>query len=273
MIQKITIPDTNLQVSRLGFGTSSLHHVLDAKARDKLISNAIDIGFTHFDTAPLYGHGLAETTLGNSLKFYRHKITIATKIGIPYNPVIRSFPGLMYAQKGITSLSRKISGRNIYLPYKLSLNQREVEKSLYRSLSALKTDFIDILFIHQPQNSDAEKILRIAEWLKVKKDQGVVRYLGLAGEPKSCSEISKKIPGIFDILQVEDSIENHDADVVVCNGFQLQVTFGYIRNNSQSIQPLSIGEVLKIALVRNSKGMILVSSRNLKRLEFLASLV
>ena len=143
---------------------------------------------------------------------------------------------------------------------------------MQKSLKALRTDWLDILFIHEPQISDIPQLLEIREWLQSLKNQGVVRYLGLAGQSANCVEINTKIPGLFDILQVEDSIENHEADVVISAGFDLQVTFGYLRKSFESHHPIDPTEVVKKALARNNNGMILVSSRNLARLKSIASL-
>ena len=270
-MKQIIIPNTDLNVSQLGFGTASLHYLVSRQEREKLLSHALDLGFTHFDTAPLYGEGLVERTLGNFLDSNRDKITLATKIGIPANPVLRTLPFLMYGQKTVGSLIRRFY-HNVPSVRKRFLEKKQVEESLQKSLKALRTDWLDILFIHEPQISDIPQLLEIREWLQSLKNQGVVRYLGLAGQSANCVEINTKIPGLFDILQVEDSIENHEADVVISAGFDLQVTFGYLRKSFESHHPIDPTEVVKKALARNNNGMILVSSRNLARLKSIASL-
>jgi aryl-alcohol dehydrogenase-like predicted oxidoreductase len=270
-MQQIIIPNTNLKVSKLGFGTASLHYLLNHRAREKMLSHALDIGFTHFDTAPLYGEGLAELTLGNFLGRHRDQITLATKIGIPANPLLRTWPLLMYAQKSFSSLARRVY-KNFPSDRKLYLEKNQVEESLHQSLKALRTDWIDVLFIHEPQITDILQLLEIVGWLQKQKHQGVVRYLGLAGTAQNCVEIATKIPSLFDIFQVEDSIENHEADIVVSAGFPLQITFGYLRKSFVSDHPIDPDKVIKKALVRNNHGMILVSSRSLERLKLLTSL-
>lgn len=270
-MQQIIIPNTSLKVSKLGFGTASLHYLLNHRSRKQMLSHVLDIGFTHFDTAPLYGEGLAERTLGNLLGRHREQITLATKIGIPANPVLRKLPLLMYAQKTFSSLTRRFYN-NVPSVRKRSLERKQVAESLHNSLKALRTDWIDVLFIHEPQITDIPQLLEIVEWLQKQKHQGIVRYLGLAGKAQNCVEIAAKIPSLFDILQVEDSIENHEADLVLSTGLPLQITFGYLRKSFESNQPIDPNEIIKKALFRNNHGMILVSSRNLERLKLLASL-
>ena len=46
-------------INRVGFGTASLHHVNGLKSKLNLLNSAYDAGIRYFDTAPLYGHGLA----------------------------------------------------------------------------------------------------------------------------------------------------------------------------------------------------------------------
>jgi aryl-alcohol dehydrogenase-like predicted oxidoreductase len=270
-MKQIILPNTNIKVSQLGFGTSSLHHLVFQKDREKLLSYALDLGFTHLDTAPLYGEGLAEHTLGNYLGLGRDKITIATKIGISSNPILRKFPALMYAQKTIDGFAYRFSKRTPVV-HERSLNKKQVEDSLQYSLKALRTDWVDILFIHEPQTNDIFQLLDIVGWLQAQKKLGVVRYLGLAGQAQNCVEIAKKIPNVFDILQVEDSLNNHEADIVTSSGFPLQITFGYLRKSLESNPLIDPSEIIKESLQRNQNGMILVSSRNSERLKSIASL-
>ena len=66
-MQQIAIPNTRLQTSRIGFGTASLHHLYRSRARSALLTAALDSGISHFDTAPMYGEGMAERELGRFL--------------------------------------------------------------------------------------------------------------------------------------------------------------------------------------------------------------
>jgi aryl-alcohol dehydrogenase-like predicted oxidoreductase len=139
-------------------------------------------------------------------------------------------------------------------------------------LKALRTDWIDLLLIHEPQVADIGQLLNLRKWLKLQKVSGRVRYLGLAGGASNCVTIAQQMPGLFDVLQVEDSLAGHEADKVTAAGWSLQITFGYIRAATTQ-DGLDAGAVVKDALTRNSDGMVLVSSRNPDRLKMLASLV
>jgi len=67
-MHKIKIPNTNLKISKLIFGTASLIKNLRVKKQLYILDCAIQNGFSHFDTAPLYGFGSTEKLLGNILK-------------------------------------------------------------------------------------------------------------------------------------------------------------------------------------------------------------
>jgi aryl-alcohol dehydrogenase-like predicted oxidoreductase len=99
---KIIIPNTSLVVSKFIFGTSRLHKIFSKKERYNILKCAVDNGFTHFDTAPYYGFGLAEASLKEILK-ENSNLTITTKVGL-YSPG--------GSNQNISSIwMRKISGK------------------------------------------------------------------------------------------------------------------------------------------------------------------
>lgn len=271
-MQEIVIPKTQLRTSRLGFGTASLHHLFRSRDRRTLLEAALDSGFTHFDTARMYGDGMAERELGHFLGSARNRISIATKIGFPAISAFEHFPPLLYAHRAIGKIGRRIlpNAWN-YRPRSLAVS--DVEKSLRRSLEALRTDWIDLLLVHEPKITDIGALIELAIWLEYQKVSGRVRYLGLAGSASNCIEVSRNIPDLFDVLQVEDSLTEHEADVVIKSGRPLQITFGYLRGASITQENIDVQAIIKAALARNSEGMILVSSRNPERLRALTSLV
>lgn len=93
MIGKVALARGQLPGSRLAFGTSRLHYVGQAD-RQRLLALAVDCGICHFDTAPVYGDGLAERELGRFLKGRRSGLLIATKYGVAPDPIIAALPVL-----------------------------------------------------------------------------------------------------------------------------------------------------------------------------------
>jgi D-threo-aldose 1-dehydrogenase len=80
----IELPQSGVRTTALGFGMSSLNGgVLERRTSLRLLDAAYDAGIRHFDTAPLYGLGQAESVLG---EFLRRRgggdVSIATKYGL-----------------------------------------------------------------------------------------------------------------------------------------------------------------------------------------------
>src|SRR5258706_3548990 len=79
------VGNTNLSVPRVGIGTAPLgnmfHAHTDAEA-DAVLASAAARGLRYFDTAPLYGHGLAEQPVGRAVAgLPRADGTVSTKGG------------------------------------------------------------------------------------------------------------------------------------------------------------------------------------------------
>src|SRR6516225_11112572 len=110
-MNQIKLPGTEMFVSRFSFGTAGLFNVGRANARANLLAAAYDHGFTHFDTAPYYGFGVAERDLRPLLRAHP-EVTVATKVGI-YSPGGEAQPGAAVllrkaAGKVLPSLSRPL---------------------------------------------------------------------------------------------------------------------------------------------------------------------
>jgi len=76
------LPGTDITISRLSFGTASLHHLGSSRKRQALLCAAVEHGFSHIDTAPYYGFGLAEIEVGRFLEKHSNHLTVATKVGL-----------------------------------------------------------------------------------------------------------------------------------------------------------------------------------------------
>ena len=140
---------SGLEVSLVGLGTNQFGGRLDLEASRKVIHKALDIGVTHFDTADIYGNsGGSETIIGAVLGARRKEVTLATKFG--------------KLMAGNTETHR---GSRAY-----------VLAAVEASLTRLKTDTIDLLWMHEPDPSTPlEETFRALEEL-VKA--GKVRHLG-----------------------------------------------------------------------------------------------
>ena len=237
----------------------------------------MNAGFTHFDTARMYGEGVAEHALGRFLAGgLRQKVTVAGKFGLPADPLFERFPALMYAQRALGGLARRAGMRGDRQRVR-ALAPAAAEASLAMSLKALQTDWLDILFVHEPQLSDVAELHALGEWFARQKSSGRVRYLGLAGSAANCLAVRQQVPGVFDVLQVEDSLAGREAGILAATGQPLQITYGYLRRAAEQAgnavaSSLDGLAVMRAALARNRNGMVLVSTRKVGRLRELAAL-
>src|SRR5215469_15174156 len=107
----IPLAGTNRQTTRLGFGCGNLMGATNRRESLKLLESAFEAGIRHFDVAPMYGYGEAETCLGEFLQHHRGQITVTTKFGIAppkkstliklgrsvAGPIVRQFPSLKHS--------------------------------------------------------------------------------------------------------------------------------------------------------------------------------
>ena len=136
---------TALEVTRIGLGTAPLGGlfapVSDAAA-EATIERAWALGIRHFDTAPLYGFGLAERRLGRFLKTQRREsFVLATKVGRLLRRVGGDSPSADRHYKGTPS------ERPVF-----DFSHDGVIRSVEDSLVRLGLDRIDILYIHDPDD-------------------------------------------------------------------------------------------------------------------------
>jgi len=127
----------------LGLGTAPLGGLYEALSDDeghRVVEAAWDAGIRFFDTAPLYGSGLAEQRLGTVLRTKpRDEFVLMTKVGRVLRADAAPDPDQTF--KGIPPL-------NPVFDFSYEGVMRSVEESLTR----LGMDRIDVLLIHDPDN-------------------------------------------------------------------------------------------------------------------------
>ena len=136
-------------MTRLGLGTAPLGGLFEAVADDeahRVVETAWQAGMRFFDTAPLYGHGLAEQRLGAVLGSKpRDEFVLATKVGRLLRAGAPPDPSQSY--HGVPAV-------NPVFDFSYDGVMRSVEESLAR----LGMDRIDILHIHDPDDHYEEAI-------------------------------------------------------------------------------------------------------------------
>jgi D-threo-aldose 1-dehydrogenase len=181
----------SVRLSGLGFGTAPIGNLYaevgENEARDAL-ERALRLGVRYFDTAPFYGHGLAERRLGRALAESRSAgCMVSTKVGRR----IESDPARSQA---ITD-GFAVHGSRAVFDYSRDGVMRSFESSLER----LQRDRVDILFLHDvgrlTHGDDHPRMLRQAldEALPAMaglRAQGAVDAIGIGvNEIEVCMEL------------------------------------------------------------------------------------
>ena len=82
-MQYTHLGQTGVQIPKVCLGTMTFGNGADEKASFLIMDYAKDIGINFFDTADLYGNGLAEEILGRWLRGKRDQIVLASKVHFP----------------------------------------------------------------------------------------------------------------------------------------------------------------------------------------------
>jgi aryl-alcohol dehydrogenase-like predicted oxidoreductase len=208
-LQRVTVKGTSLSTSRIGLGTHALHRLFSNRARQDLLAAAYGRGLRYFDTAPSYGAGMAELELGRFAAARRCELVLATKFGITAGR-LAAVPGWVYAQMALRVLAKATGTNRVFNRAPLrDFSAAQARASAESSLRRLGTDYVDVLYLHEPRLEllgDPEPLIRALEALKV---AGKVRYFGLSGDSMECRRIADAHPALAQVLQTEVA---RDAD-------------------------------------------------------------
>jgi D-threo-aldose 1-dehydrogenase len=169
-METIQLGDSARRTTRLGYGCSSLMGAMGRKDSLKVLEVAYDAGIRHFDVAPMYGYGQAESCVGEFL-CDRSDATVTTKYGIPAaknrgllvmarriaGPVVKRLPGL---KSRLARTAATVSGART----KSKFTAEEARQSLEHSLRELKRERIDVWLLHEAEADDLQ-------------DEGLLRFL------------------------------------------------------------------------------------------------
>jgi aryl-alcohol dehydrogenase-like predicted oxidoreductase len=157
--------DTDLESSEIGFGTWALGSTwwgeVSEAAGERLLSEALDLGITFFETGDAYGQGANEELVGRVLSPHRDRIQLSTKFGY-------------VLEQGRREHSEGERPQRWDGPF--------IRAALEASLRRLATDHIDLYQLHNPR-MDAIRSDECFATLEALRDEGKVRHYGVALGP------------------------------------------------------------------------------------------
>ncbi len=232
-MQQYTIPNTDLSVSRLAYGTWHLGGQWDEtpltddlKQRAvRLIATAVDTGINLIDLADIYTRGKSDEAVGYALqqdKTLRDKIILQEKCGI-------------------VSCAKPEFG----MPPRYDFSFEHITKSVETCLQRLATDRVDILALHRPDPLvEYEEVARAFDHLHA---SGKVRYFGVSNHTAGqIALLQRHVRQPIVLNQVELSLLHHSliSDGILANmdGYRYSNTSGlmdFCRLNQIMIQAWS----------------------------------
>ena len=143
------IGKTGVHASILGFGCMRLPVIdgksdqIDMEQTDELFRHAYEQGLNYFDTAYIYHGETSEAVLGRSVRSFRNKVYIATK-----------------------------------LPPGRAQSQDDMDRLLDTQLQRLQTDYIDFYLLHSLNKGSWERLneLKATDFLNRALDDGRIRH-------------------------------------------------------------------------------------------------
>lgn len=155
---------TGLEVTSVGFGAFKIgrnvgikypapYDLPDETAAGRLLNAVLDLGINLIDTAPAYG--LSEERIGRAIAHRRSEFILSTKAGETFE-----------------------DGRSAH-----DYSGPAIRASAARSLQRLKTDVLDILFVHSDGNdlailNDTDAV----DAMLTLRDAGLARAVGFSGK-------------------------------------------------------------------------------------------
>ena len=172
--------NTGLKVTRLGYGAMELTECPEDLAND-LLNLVLDSGINFIDTSIDYGD--SEKLIGKFISHRRSEFFLASKCGCPIGA----------------------GGDHIF-------TKENITNGINQSLKLLKTDYLDLVQLHNPIKNVVEENDVIQTLLDIKQD-GKVRFIGTSSFlPFLPDHVAM---GVFDTFQIPYSALNREHENLI----------------------------------------------------------
>ena len=187
-MEVVELGDSGLRVSRVGLGCNNFGGRIGLEETRAVVDAALDAGVTFFNTAETYGSGGgSERLLGEILEGHRDQVVLATKFG--------------WGQESVTA------------PLPTSA------KAIVGSLQRLRTDRVDLYYLHKPD--PATPISETLRALDALVQEGKVRAIGCsnfsAEQLAEADRVARELGTVrFTVLQNHYNLLRRDDDEECC---------------------------------------------------------
>lgn len=230
-------------VSSIGFGAFKIgrnqktkygqaYELPDELEVSRLLNGLLDLGINYFDTAPAYG--LSEERLGAAIGHRRGEFTLSTKVGETF-------------ENGVSTYD---------------FSAAAIEASVARSLKRLRTDVLDIVFLHSP--GDDLAILNGTDAVPTLvrlRESGDVKAIGLSGKSPEGAQAALDWA---DLLMIEYHLEDrsHEAAIAAAAG----VGLGVVVKKGLGAGHLPATDAIRFVLANPGVSTMVVGSLSLEHM-------
>lgn len=230
-------------VSPIGFGAFKIgrnqktkygqaYDLPDDAEVSRLLNGLLDLGINYFDTAPAYG--VSETRLGAAIGHRRSEFTLSTKVGETF-------------ENGISTYD---------------FSHSAIEASVARSLKRLRTDALDVVFLHSPgddlailNDSDAvPSLIRLRE-------SGAVQAIGLSAKTP---EGALAALDWADVLMVEYHLDDRSHEAAI--DAAANAGLGVVVKKGLGAGQLPAAEAIRFVLANPGVSTMVVGSLSLEHM-------
>lgn len=189
-----TLGRTGLPATKLGYGAMEVRGsriwggrpVEDSEA-ESILNAVVDSGITFIDTANDYGR--SEEYIGRFLSHRRDEFILATKCGCT----------VVHKDENTDDTPHVWTRENLF-------------RGLHESLERMKTDYVDVMQLHNPSVEQCETGDLVAA-LQEMKAQGKVRWIGISSTNPHLETYIKM--GVFDVFQIPYSALEREHETLI----------------------------------------------------------
>lgn len=243
MMPSLSLGKCGQSVSPIGFGAfkigrdegtkyRSSYQIPEERESTHILNEMLDLGITYIDSAPAYG--LSEERIGKAISHRRDEFILSTKTG-------ESF------ENGTSHFDFSLEG---------------TRRSVYRSLKRMKTDVIDIVFVHSNgRDIHIQDRTDVVEALQELKALGLIRAIGFSGKTVSGA---KRALDWADVIMVEYHLSNASHTEVMHEATRRGV--GVVVKKGLASGTLPASEAIRFVLGNPDVSSLLIGGLNLNHM-------